>query len=77
MGLGRISGGKKDEMIIRGETRGIPPGDEIRAAVQSAIDGRAALLRAALAAQDCDAADKIRAELVRLIDFRDENRGEN
>ena len=77
MGLAAIAAGKKNEMIIRGETRGTRPGDEIRAAVQSAIDGRAALLRAALAAQDCDAADKYRAELVRLIEFRDSGKGDN
>ena len=64
-------------MIIRGETRGTRPGDEIRAAVQSAINGRAALLRAALASGDYDAADKYRAELVRLIEFRDSGKGDN
>ena len=77
MGLAAIAAGKQNEMIIRGETRGVCPGDEIRAAVHSAIDGRAALLRAALAAQDYAAAEKYRAELVRLIEFRNQNGGEN
>ena len=77
MGLAAIAAGKKNEMIIRGETRGTRPGDEIRAAVQSAIDGRAALLRAALASGDYDAAEKYREELVRLIEFRNQNGGEN
>ena len=64
-------------MIIRGETRGTRPGDEIRAAVLRAIDGRAALLRTALASGDNDAAEKYRSELVRLIEFRDSGKGDN